>query len=197
MASGELPSFSALIHDNKKEFAILISLGILLCYAFYYYHSQPSSESPLVDESGVIHLKNIRVNDFIENRKGWQLRGKNAVVLEDSKRMRIEKIEISIYVPFTIEEEFPKVDVLISADEGLMEWKDNRVTLLGNVVLKRSDGSLILSDSALYETQKELLTIPEKVRILQEEHTLEGNSMTYEIPIKKMALAEPLLTHYE
>ncbi len=111
--------------------------------------------------------------------------------------MRIEKIEISIYVPFTIEEEFPKVDVLISADEGLMEWKDNRVTLLGNVVLKRSDGSLILSDSALYETQKELLTIPEKVRILQEEHTLEGNSMTYEISIKKMALAEPLLTHYE
>ena len=197
MASGELPSFSALIHDNRKEFAILISLGILLCYAFYYYHSQSSSESPLVDESGVIHLKNIRVNDFIENRKGWQLRGKNAVVLEDSKRMRIEKIEISIFVPFTIEEEFPKVDVLISADEGLMEWKDNRVTLLGNVVLKRSDGSLILSDSALYETQKELLTIPEKVRILQEEHTLEGNSMTYEIPIKKMALAEPLLTHYE
>jgi lipopolysaccharide export system protein LptA len=54
-----------------------------------------------------------------------------------------------------------------------------------------------LSDSALYETQKELLTIPEKVRILQEEHTLEGNSMTYEISIKKMALAEPLLTHYE
>ena len=49
-----------------------------------------------------------------------------------------------------MEEKSPTLDVLITADEGLMEWKDNRLTLIGNVVLKRSDGSLILSNSALY-----------------------------------------------
>ena len=197
MASGELPPFSALILENKKEISLLLFLSILLGYAFYYYHSKPSTESLMVDESGVIHLKKITVSDFIEDRKGWQLRGEKAVVLEDSKRMRIEKIEITIFVPFTIQEEFPKVDVLITADEGLMEWKDNRVTLLGNVVMKKSNGSLIYSDSALYETQKELLTIPQNVRFLQEGHTLEGSSMTYHIPIKKMDVSEPLLTRFE
>ena len=60
--------------------------------------------------------------------------------------MRIEQIEISIFVPYTMEEKSPTLDVLITADEGLMEWKDNRLTLIGNVVLKRSDGSLILSN---------------------------------------------------
>ena len=108
--------------------------------------------------------------------------------------MRIEKIEISIFVPFTMEEEFPKVDVLITADEGLMEWKDNRVTLLGNVVLNRSDGSVILSESALYETQKELLTMPNHVRILQDEHTIEGSSLPYEVALQKIILTEHLLT---
>ena len=111
--------------------------------------------------------------------------------------MRIEQIEISIFVPYTMEEESPTLDVLITADEGLMEWKDNRLTLIGNVVLKRSDGSLILSNSALYETQKEVFTIPGKVRILQDEHTLEGNSLTYQVPIKKMEMTEPLLIRYE
>ena len=197
MASGELHPFSALILENKKEIFFLLFLSILLGYTFYFYHSKPPAESKMVDESGVIHLKKITVSDFIEDRKGWQLRGEKAVVLEDSKRMRVEKIEITIFVPFTVHEEFPKVDVFITADEGLMEWKDNRVTLLGNVVMKRSNGSLIYSDSALYETQKELLTIPQNVRFIQEGHTLEGSSMIYNIPIKKMDVAEPLLTRFE
>ena len=197
MASVELPSFSSLILDNRRELAVLIFLGILLGYAFYYYHSLTPAESPISDESGVIHLDKIKVNDFDDNRKGWQLRGKTAVVLEDTKRMRIEQIEISIFVPYTMEEKSPTLDVLITADEGLMEWKDNRLTLIGNVVLKRSDGSLILSNSALYETQKEVFTIPGKVRILQDEHTLEGNSLTYHVPNKKMEMTEPLLIRYE
>ena len=197
MASVELPSFSSLILDNRRELAVLIFLGILLGYAFYYYHTLTPAVSAISDESGVIHLDEIKVNDFVDNRKGWQLRGKTAVVLEDTKRMRIEQIEISIFVPYTMEEKSPTLDVLITADEGLMEWKDNRLTLIGNVVLKRSDGSLILSNSALYETQKEVFTIPGKVRILQDEHTLEGNSLTYHVPIKKMEMTEPLLIRYE
>lgn len=197
MASGELPSFSALVLDNRRELTFLLFLGILLGYAFYYYHFQPSSITPVVDENEVIHLENIRVSDFVENRKDWQLLGKNAVVLEDSKRMRIENIEISIFEPFTMEQEFPKVEILITADEGLFEWKDNRVTLLGNVVLNRSDGSVILSDSALYETQKELLTMPKHVRVLQDEHTLEGSSLTYEVALKRILLTKPLLIRYE
>ena len=107
MASVELPSFSSLILDNRRELAVLIFLGILLGYAFYYYHTLTPDESTISDESGVIHLDEIKVNDFVDNRKGWQLRGKTAVVLEDTKRMRIEHIEISIFVPYTIEEKSP------------------------------------------------------------------------------------------
>ena len=128
MASVELPSFSSIILDNRRELAVLIFLGILLGYAFYYYQSLTPAESPISDESGVIRLDEIKVNDFVDNRKGWQLRGKTAVVLEDTKRMRIEQIEISIFVPYTMEEKSPTLDVLITADEGLMEWKDNRLT---------------------------------------------------------------------
>ena len=36
-----------------------------------------------------------------------------------------------------------------------------------------------------------------KVRILREEHTLEGNSLTYNVPIKKMEMTDPLLIRYE
>ena len=72
MASVELPSFSSLILDNRRELAVLIFLGILLGYAFYYYHSLTPAESPISDESGVIHLDEIKVNDFVDNRKGWQ-----------------------------------------------------------------------------------------------------------------------------
>ena len=107
MASVELPSFSSLILDNRRELAVLIFLGILLGYAFYYYLSLTPAESPISDESGVIHLDEIKVNDFVDNRKGWQLRGKTAVVLEDTKRMRIEQIEISISSPIPWKKSLP------------------------------------------------------------------------------------------
>ena len=86
MASVELPSFSSLILDNRRELTVLIFLGILLGYAFYYYHSLTPTESPISDESGVIHLEEIKVNDFVDNRKGWQLRGNSLLYTSPSPR---------------------------------------------------------------------------------------------------------------
>ena len=197
MVPGEMPSVSALIQENLKEFAALLVLGVILGYAFYYFQSRSPEESPAVEERGVLQMEKIVVNDFVENRKGWQLRGDHAVVLEESRRMRIEQVRISIFVPYLMENQQPEVDLYITADEGLIEWRDNRITLLGNVVLNRKDGSTIYSETAVYDARREFLTLPKPVRILKPGHTLEGSSLTYEVAKKKLELTQPLLIHYE
>ena len=60
----------SLILDNQETVQFLSSwdssrIRILLLPFF------TPTESPISDESGVIHLKEIKVNDFVDNRKGW------------------------------------------------------------------------------------------------------------------------------
>ena len=118
------------------------------------------------------------------------------MVLDESQRMRIEKVQIWIYVPYTIDEVQPVVEVYITADQGLVEWKDSRVTLSGNVVMNRRDGSTIFSETAVYDSSLKSLTLPKSVRILNTGHTLEGTSMTLEIKQEKLKLTEPVLIRY-
>ena len=127
MISGESHSFSALIQENRKELATLLVLGVLLGYAFYFFQTRSSDEGSEVEEYGVLQMEDIVVNDYVETLKGWQLKGEKAVVLEESRRMRIEKVRIWIYVPYTIDESQPVVEGYITADQGLVEWKDSRV----------------------------------------------------------------------
>ena len=152
MIPGESHSFSTLIQENLKEFTTLLVLGILLGYAFYFFQTRSSDEDSEVEEHGVLQMENIVVNDYVENLKGWQLKGEQAVVLEESRRMRIEKVRIWIYVPFTINNAQPVVEVYITADQSLVEWKDSRVILSGNVVMNRRDGSTIFSETAVYDS---------------------------------------------
>ena len=196
MIPGESHSFSALIQDNRKEFTTLLVLGVLLGYAFYFFQTRSSDEGSEVEEHGVLQMENIVVNDYVETLKGWQLKGEQAVVLEESRRMRIEKVRIWIYVPYTIDDAQPVVEVYITADQGLVEWKDSRVTLSGNVVMNRRDGSTIFSETAVYDSSLKSLTLPKPVRILNTGHTLEGTSLTLEIKQEMLKLTEPVLIRH-
>ena len=165
MIPGESNPFSALIQENRKEFTTLLVLSVLIGYAFYFFQTRSSDESSEVEEHGVLQIENIVVNDYVETLKGWQLKGEQAVVLEESRRMRIEKVRIWIYVPYTINEPQPVVEVFITADQGLVEWKDSRVTLSGNVVMNRRDGSTIFSETAVYDSSIKSLSLHHTLRI--------------------------------
>ncbi|MEC9296702.1 MAG: LPS export ABC transporter periplasmic protein LptC, partial [SAR324 cluster bacterium] len=132
-----------------------------------------------------------------------------ALVSEKSKRMRIEQVKIWVYsqdnstakssADHSETENFSSqmVDLVITADQGLIERHDNRVTLSGNVVLLRDDGSEVFTETAIYDAKKDTLTIPKPLRIIREGHTMRGSGLIYQISTGKLNLENPLLLRHD
>jgi len=209
MASKGLHSYSSFLHENRKELAILLLIGAVAGAAYYFFHySQPQEIIPL-EERGVLDLQQITINDFQHERKSWKLIGNRALVSEKSNRMRIEKVKIWVYAvdnssdnlssenSASVNNSSEQVALYITADQGLIEKHDNRVTLSGNVVLWREDGSEAHTETAIYDAKKEILTIPKPVRMLGEGHTMLGNGLTYDVSKGILNLKEPVLVRHD
>ena len=209
MASKGLHSYSSFLHENRKELAILLLIGAVAGAAYYFFHySQPQEIIPL-EERGVLDLQQITINDYQHERKSWKLIGNHAVVSEKSNRMRIEKVKIWVYAvdnssdnsssenSASVNNSSEQVALYITADQGLIEKHDNRVTLSGNVVLWREDGSEAHTETAIYDAKKEILTIPKPVRMLGEGHTMLGSGLTYDVSKGILNLKEPVLVRHD
>ena len=209
MASKGLHSYSSFLHENRKELAILLLIGAIAGAAYYFFHySQPQEIIPL-EERGVLDLQQITINDFQHERKSWKLIGNRALVSEKSNRMRIEKVKIWVYAvdnssdnsssenSASVNNSSEQVALYITADQGLIEKHDNRVTLSGNVVLWREDGSEAHTETAIYDAKKEILTIPKPVRMLGEGHTMLGSGLIYDVSKGIINLKEPVLVRHD
>ena len=209
MASQGLQSYSSFLLENRKELAILLLLGAVAGAAYYFFHySQPQEIIPL-EERGVLDLQQITINDYQHERKSWKLIGNRALVSEKSNRMRIEKVKIWVYAvdnssdnyssetSVSVNNPSQQVALYITADQGLIEKHDNRVTLSGNVVLWREDGSEAHTETAIYDAKKEILTIPKPVRMLGEGHTMLGSGLTYDVSKGILNLKEPVLVRHD
>ncbi len=209
MAYKRLHSYSSFFHENRKELAILLLIGAIAGAAYYFSHySQPREIFPL-EESGVLDLQQITINDYQNERKSWKLVGNRAVVSEKSNRMRVEKVKIWVYATdnfsdnvstensAAVKNSSEQVAIYITADQGLIEKHDNRLTLSGNVVLWSEDGSEAHTETAIYDAKKEILTIPKHVRMLGEGHTMLGSRMTYDVSGGILNLKEPVLVRHD
>ena len=209
MAYKGLNSYSSFLNENRIELAILLLIGAIAGAAYYFFHNNHPQEILPLQERGVLDLQQITINDFQHERKSWKLIGNRALVSEKSNRMRIEKVKIWVYSTDNSSDNYSSVNsavvnnsydqsaLYITADQGLIEKYDNRVTLSGNVVLWRDDGSEAHTETAIYDAKKEILTIPKPVRILGEGHTMLGSGLTYDVSEGILNLKEPVLVRHD
>jgi len=209
MESQGLQTYSSFLHENRKELTILLLLGALAGAAYYLFSFSEPPENMPFEERGVVDLEQITVNDYQLERRSWKLKGKRAVISEKSSRMRIEQLTIWVFVsdnssgnpspnlPLLTNLPTQEVDLFITAEQGLIEWDDNRVTLTGNVVLLRNDGSEVHTETAIYNAKQEILTIPKPVRVLREGHTLHGSGLIYNVSKGELNLKQPVLLRHE
>ncbi len=209
MESQGLQTYSSFLHENRKELTILLLLGALAGAAYYLFSFSEPPENIPFQERGVLDLEQITVNDYQLEHRSWKLKGKRAVISEKSSRMRIEQVTIWVFVsdnssvkplpnlPLSTNLPTQEVDLFITAEQGLIEWDDNRVTLTGNVVLLRNDGSEVHTETAIYNAKQEILTIPKPVRVLREGHTLHGSGLIYNVSKGELNLKQPVLLRHE
>ena len=90
-----------------------------------------------------------------------------------------------------------KLEFHITADQGLIERYDNRITLSGNVVLFHGNVSEVFTETAIYDSKNDTLTIPKPLRMIREGHTMHGSGLTYQVYSGKLNLNNPLLLRHD
>ena len=123
--------------------------------------------------------------------------------------MRIEQVKIWVYArdnssakpsaDLSKNSKFStqKLEFHITADQGLIERYDNRVTLSGNVVLFHGNVSEVFTETAIYDSKNDTLTIPKPLRMIREGHTMHGSGLTYQVYSGKLNLNKPLLLRHD
>jgi LPS export ABC transporter protein LptC len=197
MENQDIHTYSSFLRDNHKELAVLLLLGALAGAVYYFLSFSQPKQIKHFEEKGVLDLYQITVNDYQMEHKKWKLIGQRALISEKSKRMRIEQVKIWVYVKDNSNKSSDKIDLVITANQGLIERHDNRVTLSGNVVLMRDDGSEVFTETAIYDAKKDTLTIPKPLRMILEGHTMHGSGLIYQVSTGKLNLKNPLLLQHD
>ena len=203
-----IQSYTSFLSENSKELTVLLLLGALAGAAYYFFSFSQPVEITSYEEKGVLDLFQITVNDYKNENQKWKLKGKRAVISEKSNRMRIEQVKIWVFAHDNSTENpsqqlsvanniLQVVQLFITADQGLIERHDNRVTLSGNVVLFRDDGTEVHTETAIYNAKKDILNMPKTVSILSKGHTMNGSGLTYNISKGELNLRDPLLSKHD
>lgn len=179
------------LRENRWELLTLLALAGLISGGALYYSKQAKLDPSVREERGVLKLEQVVINDYRLDLKRWRMQGERAVVLEKSRRMRIEQVQIEVFVPHPAEVSKPKVKLHLTAKEALAEWRDHRITLLGNVVIRRDPGLEVHTEVAVYDAQKEFLTLPKPLTMWQDGHVVTGSSLTYDLRKEKLSLVSP------
>jgi len=201
-------SYSSFFQQNIKELGFLILLGALAGASYYFFSSQYFAEVTPLEEIGVLDLHQITITDYQMENKKWKLEGMRAIISEKSNLMRIEHVKIWVYTNDNSSKNLkPKFSnhsnssknnsIHILADQGLIEREDNRVTISGNVKILNDDGSEIRTDTAIYDTNKDTITIPKPVRVLRDGYTMLGSDLIYSISEGKLNLNNPEMLNFE
>ena len=209
MGNQDIYTYSSFLSENRKELLALLLLCTVAGAAYYFFSfSQPTQIKP-IEEKGVLDLHQITVNDYYMENKKWKLKGKRALISEKSKHMRIEQVKIWVYArdnssakpsaDLSKDSKFStqKLEFHITADQGLIERYDNRVTLSGNVVLFHGNVSEVFTETAIYDSKNDTLTIPKPLRMIREGHTMHGSGLTYQVYSGKLNLNNPLLLRHD
>lgn len=184
-------SFAGFLRENRWELLILLILAGLVSGGAAYYIEQSKLNPVVREERGLFKLEQVVIDDYRLDLKRWQMRGARAVVLEESRRMRIEQVRIKVFVPHSADVAHPKVDLTISANQALAEWQDQRITLVGNVIIRKDSGLEIQTASAIYDAKKDFLTLPKPLTLWHLGNEITGSSLTYDLRSGKLNLATP------
>ncbi|MBF0289154.1 MAG: LPS export ABC transporter periplasmic protein LptC [SAR324 cluster bacterium] len=179
-------STSSILREHKIEIFLLLILGGFLSYLFFSF-----SEDTLIEETGqqeyILQLNNVEIQEHWLTEKRWKLLGKKASVKKDTDIVILTDVEIFVYDPKYPEKQ--EVDIIVSANEGEVDWKNEVVTLTTDVKMTRKLEMGLNTERAVYHYNKGILHIPENADIHYFEDTILGKQITYNINQKTFQIS--------
>ena len=174
-----------ILREHKIEILLLLLLGGLLSYIYFSFSEAPVIE-PFQEPEYVLQLNDVKIEDYWLDRKRWRILGKQASVTKDNNIISLTEVKILVFKPQTAESE--KVDMVVTANEGTIDWKKEVLTLSSKVIMTRQSDVRVNTEKAIYQYNQGILHIPEKVVIQYLQDTVIAEQLTYNVHQKTTQL---------
>ena len=175
-----------ILREHKIEIFLLLLLGGGLFYLYF------SLEAPVVEPyqepEYVLQLNDVKIEDYWLDQKRWRILGKQASMTKDNKIVSLTDVKILVYKPQPSENQ--EVDIVVTADEGTINWNKEIVTLHSKVIMTRQSDIRVNTEKVIYQYKQGILHIPEKVVIHYFQDTVIAEQLTYNVHQKSTQLLD-------
>ena len=179
-----------LLKEHKIEIVLLLLLGGLLFYIYSRFPEDPIAPS-LGESRYLLKLDEVEIEDYWQNLKRWKLLGKQASVAKDNQIVFLTDVQIFVYN--SQNPESTTIDIMVTANEGSIDWEKEVVTLTSDVEITRQSDMRINTEEAIYQYNEGLVHLPRKVDVRYLEETVRGEQLTYNIHQNRIELYNSIL----
>ena len=178
---------SNILKEHKLEIFLFVILGGVFTY-FYSSILQEETAEPFDEPDYVLQAEQVQIEDYWGAQKRWKIFGQKAFIAKNNRMVVLEDVKILVYRPQPAPPS--QVDVVVTAEQGIINWEEERVTLLSDVKMVRPPEMQIRAQKTIYHYQSGLLHIPDKVDMHYLQDSVVGEALTYDVLQKKMELQQ-------
>jgi LPS export ABC transporter protein LptC len=140
---------------------------------------------PADDTKADMVIREFRHAETRMDRTLWVLESAQAEVFEQQARLR--SVKIHWYG------ETGTVPLVITSEEGLVDFKKRYATLSGKVRVERSDGAVLLTERLIFDEGRKLLRAPLPLTISTPNFTLRGERLDADLETQHVTLRGPVM----
>jgi LPS export ABC transporter protein LptC len=140
---------------------------------------------PTDDTKADMVIREFRHAETRMDRTLWVLESAQAEVFEQQARLR--SVKIHWYG------ETGTVPLVITSEEGLVDFKKRYATLSGKVRVERSDGAVLLTERLIFDEGRKLLRAPLPLTISTPNFTLRGERLDADLETQHVTLRGPVM----
>lgn len=165
------------LHIKARAGRVLLALLIASVVASVFWFRRLSDEEqqqapigiPVSSSKAEMVTRDFRHVETRMDRTVWILESAQAEIFEN--RARLQKVKITWFG------EPGEVSVVITSAEGLVDFKNRKAELRGDVRLERADGAVLTTEEIFWNDRKKLLRAPSPVQITTPDFTIRGQSL--------------------
>lgn len=166
---------------------LLAGLVVSVVASVLWYRRQADVEQPQApvglpanNSSAEMVTRDFRHVETRMDRTIWVLESAQAEIFGD--RANLHSVKVTWYG------EPGEVTVVITSDEGMVDFRDRKARLGGDVRVARADGAELRTEKVLWDDRTKIMTVPERVVITAPGFSFQGESLEANLKTQRILL---------
>lgn len=161
-----------------RKLLLLITISLIILITFFFVKNKsklPKLVSAKLAKTGIdVSIKNLHLIEEKNGTKQWELNADIAEVINSKGITKLKEIQINLF-------QKNGEDILISADNGIIQNNNKNIELKGNVEVINHEGYTLKTENLKWFSEKKTIRIDSDVEISGTDINITGKEMAVDV----------------